>query len=161
MSKTRSGLYERINFLPFADAMFSGVAIVIIILVSFNQRSAETVSHPQADMVLRCDQGATIGSYSVTIVNASAPIPGFAQGRVIEDAKIAADVENWLSQWPDLSARILLQENPENGGCAVQLRSELETVQKRVAIEGRSGKAIPLISVAYAPSAPASDGKER
>jgi hypothetical protein len=188
MSKTRASPYGRINFLPFADAMFSGVAIVIIILVSFNQSSSNAVSRPQADIVLRCKPGASIGSYSarfaqeagsiygfaagrvikpgasigysVLIVQEAGSIPGFAAGRVIEDVNAGPEIEKWLSLWPDLSARILLQEFPENRACAGLLKAEIEKLQKRIAADDRSGKAIPLISVSYTGKTPAPSGQE-
>lgn len=161
MSKTRARLYERINFLPFADAMFSGVAILIIILVSLSQRSSETVSHPQADIILRCEPGAALGSYSAVIVEAAGSIPGFRAGRAIEDGRIRREIENWLGQWPELSARILLQEYTGNRFCADALKDDLETLHNRLAAEGRAGKAIPLISVAYAAGSLTRNGQVR
>lgn len=140
-------LYERINFLPFADAMFSGVAILIILLVSFSQKSFVAVSRPQADMVLRCDIGPS-GRYTVTFVT-----PGgdnkTAAGKTLPDDDAAAEIERQLALFPELSARLLLLEYPGNWYCTDKLKERLEQLRDKLAEDGRSGKAIPLMAVSY------------
>jgi len=159
MRKASAKLYERINFLPFADAMFSGVAILIIILVSFSQKSFVAVSRPQADMVMRCDLGAG-GAYTVTFIpNGASKDP--AVGKTFADKDAIAEIERQLGLWPELSSRLLLLEYAGNWYCTDKLKEQLEKLRDRLAADGRTGKAIPLIAVSFASETNAHGGQER
>jgi hypothetical protein len=148
MRRASNKLYERINFLPFADAMFSGVAIVIIILVSYSQKSSEAVSRPQADIILRCELGSTFNSYTVRFAEAE-PGKENAAGPNVAGENVIPEIKRQLGLWPELTVRVLLLESQANWYCTDLLKKELERLRDSLVEDGRTGMAIPLIAVAY------------
>jgi hypothetical protein len=149
---SRKKLYERINFLPFADAMFSGVAIVIIIFINYAQKSPQDISRPQADIILQCEDAAA-GNYTVHFLKADPPAKP-AVLKTVAKAEIEHELKARLGAWPELSARLLVQETTGNRGCTEALNGVLETLRESIVRNGRTGLAVPIYSTLFLDDVP-------
>ena len=145
--KARKRSYERINFLPFADAMFSGVAIVIIIFMNYGHKHVQEINRPQADFILRCE-GASAYEYSVLFLKSGSE-KGLAAEKRVGNDEIENEIREKLRRWPELSARLLVQQNPGNRQCTADLKQKLDRLRGNMIKEGRSGMALPLYSIVF------------